>query len=139
MRNDMKRTLVLVVATVVLGVIAVWLAFFTPQKLNPTKATYVVTVKVNEIDRIQKLSQLIDSVVYIPLETSENCLIGRISKIVYSERCFYILDDTANCLFKFDESGRFLSKYDHVGKGPFEYIKLCDFNLDRTGACYVLD
>lgn len=109
------------------------------ESLTSIGASYVVQVREKKIDQLQKLSQLIDSVVYIPLETAENCLIGRISKIVYGERCFYILDDTANCLFKFDESGGYLTKYDRVGKGPLEYLKISDFNLDRTGACYVLD
>ena len=40
-----------------------------------------------------KLSDIIDTIEYIPLETNENCLIGRIDKVIGMGDTVAVLDD----------------------------------------------
>jgi hypothetical protein len=76
---------------------------------------------------------------YIKLQTSDNCLIGEINKILYKNR-FYILDKKiTKTVFTFDKEGKFLFKISQSGKGPGEYIFINDFDVDEDGNIFILD
>lgn len=79
-----------------------------------------------------KLSSFVDSVEIIPLETTTECLIGRVRRIIYKNGKYYIrvTEGMQNGkLFVFDSLGKFLFKIDKVGNGPGEYTDLSDFAL----------
>lgn len=73
-----------------------------------------------------KLSSIIDSLVYIPLETKKDVLIGGIKKLVAYGNNFYILDELTSSVFCFDQSGHFIRKIGDRGVGPNEYIVIDD-------------
>lgn len=75
----------------------------------------------------------------IPLETSDSCLIGRISKIICKNQKFYILDKQENVVFVFDKDGRLVRKVNRVGTGPGEYLFLSDMDVDSDGNIYISD
>lgn len=75
---------------------------------------------------------------FIPLQTTDESIIGKISKIHYRGNKFYILDSQQKVIFIFDEQGNFLSKIDNKGKGPCEYIDIWDFYVDNTGFIQIL-
>ena len=106
---------------------------------NFSNATFNIEVKECDINNTRKLSDLVESIKYIPLETTEDCLIGKVSKIKYYEGKFYIYDKTTRTVFLYNEEGKFLFKYSAFGKGPFEYIKLNDMDIDSEGNCYLLE
>ena len=75
-------------------------------------------------------AQLFRNIRLVPLETTAECLIGRIDRMqVYEERIF-IQDGLSNALLTFDLNGKFLSKIGAVGHGPGEYVQIDYFHID---------
>ncbi len=68
---------------------------------------------------------------FIPLETSNDVLIGAINKIVVTKNRFYIVDAfSAECVFIFNLEGKLISKIKAKGKGPGEYTYIAGFAYD---------
>jgi hypothetical protein len=76
------------------------------------------------------MTDFIDSVNVVQLETNENCLISKIKRIIFFNNRYYIFDLKQQIVFCFDDSGKFLFNIDRKGQGPEEYIYLGDFNVD---------
>lgn len=86
-----------------------------------------------------KLSEITDSVVYVPLETTEESLIGSISRVVFADGIFFIQDCITNSIFLFSQDGKFITKINRQGRGPDEYLRLYDFDVDSQDSvlyCY---
>ena len=63
-------------------------------KSNSNSSDGVVTIEIGSPDKKEvKLSSLVDSVSYIPLETKNDLLIGQLAKLVVSDDYIYILDE----------------------------------------------
>ncbi len=74
-------------------------------------------------------SRFIDSIVYIPLETPENALIGaNVFKIVCAKGRYVVFDETR--VFIFDLQGNFLFSFGNQGNGPGELSWATDFIVD---------
>ena len=53
---------------------------------------------------------------YIPLELTDNSLIGKIDKMLFRNNYFYILDKSANIgVFVFNENGKFIKVLNRTG------------------------
>ena len=61
----------------------------------------------------------------IPLELTDQSLIGTIHKIVKNNNFYYIL--SSNNIYQFDKQGKFISVLSQQGQGPEEYIYISDF------------
>ncbi len=68
----------------------------------------------------------------IALETSDNYLINDITRIVYHNKRYYILDQRSQQIFCFDENGGFVYKIDSQGRGQGEYHHITDFSIDEN-------
>ena len=91
----------------------------------------IINIDVNS--EIMSIENMIDSVKYTPLETSDACLIGEINKIICNDNKYYILDRTkTKALFCFDSQGHFVQQYGNVGQGPGEYVEPTDFMLTSS-------
>lgn len=90
---------------------------------------------------LAKYSDFYCSVKYVPLETTDDALIGKIKHIQLINDTLYILDGTsAKSLFVFNFEGRFIRKIGKVGKGPGENIQPMSFSIDETkNEIYILD
>lgn len=80
------------------------------------------------------LGQFVKRLIYVPLETRSECLIGDIQKIAYYEDNIFVMDQHG--LYKFDCTGRFVSKIGAKGRGPREHIMYADFFI-KTDTIYV--
>ena len=90
--------------------------------------------------RNMSISQVINDFELIPLETTDESLIGYIDKIEFFDDKIYILDSHyASCIFIFSKEGRFLSKLSRKGRGPGEFIYPMSVAIDQRGAILVLD
>jgi hypothetical protein len=79
-----------------------------------------------------KLSTIATSIDYIPLQTSENFIIGKIDKIKLFNNKFYILDKkSAKSLFIFDRSGKFLFSKTARKDELISINNLTDFFIDE--------
>lgn len=78
--------------------------------------------------RIKKLSEFAADVEYIPLQTTENSLMGDIRrKIVNTDKRIYI--QNLNEILCFNIDGKFLFKLQNNGRGPEEYTNIADFDV----------
>ena len=64
----------------------------------------------------------------IPLETNDDVVIGRISKVVYHQNRYHVLDrhPAHNVVLLFDDAGKFLFQIGRQGNGAGEYITAYD-------------
>ncbi len=77
-----------------------------------------------------RLSDLIQSIKYIPLETNENCLIQRYHIFDVSSR-YILLYATLNNIYLFDRSGRFITEIGKRGLGPGEYYSISNLSINE--------
>ena len=74
----------------------------------------------------------------VKLETNDDCLIQRISKIQFIDNKLYILDIDHNSLLIFNKDGSFDKKLAKFGGGPGEYIRILDFYI-QDSLLYMMD
>lgn len=82
-------------------------------------------------------SQIIDSITYITLETTE--IVGDISKMKISDEGFFIHDEISKSILKFDTIGNFIYKINRQGRGPGEYIMITDYLVNFKGGVEIID
>lgn len=94
----------------------------------------VITIDPNAISKTEKakISEISESVEYIPLQTTDSVLIGGIEKLIVWQGDFFIWDKQAESIYRFDGEGKFKSKFFKQGGGPGEYPRIFDFNMDRS-------
>jgi hypothetical protein len=68
----------------------------------------------------------------IPLETSDNSLIGNIKKVFLTDSLIVIFDDKINNILTFDYQGNYQYAIGSKGNGPNEYIRITDVFLDPS-------
>lgn len=79
------------------------------------------------------LSDIIDTIEYIRLETSTICLIGpRIHRVMVKKKYIYIHDIDQQIIFVFDKLGKYIAKLDKKGRGPDEYVALGSYFVDEN-------
>ncbi|HTO15620.1 MAG TPA: 6-bladed beta-propeller [Edaphocola sp.] len=99
----------------------------------------IMKIHNTDLHKEYKLSEIIDSIQLIPLETSSNCLIGNCKKVLVSSQYIYIYDDVSKGLFVFDLKGKLKKRIKNLGKGPNEYLEIEDFCLSNNGDIALLD
>ncbi|MDR2146898.1 MAG: 6-bladed beta-propeller [Tannerella sp.] len=85
-----------------------------------------------DLDSTEKISifDIFESIDVVQLETTDDCLISSISKVIFHENKYYVLDLRLQTLFCFDAQGKYQFKIFRKGQGPQDYIYLEDFNID---------
>ena len=77
-------------------------------------------------ERELKLSELADSVWYVPLETKPECVLAeKFDHFRYKNHRFYVMDDYAKTVHVFSDEGKFLHRIGSKGQGPKEFQKPC--------------
>jgi hypothetical protein len=91
--------------------------------------TILISVDMNSDETID-FTEYIDSVRFIRLENSDECLIGTIQKVIFYKGRYYIQDNKAGSIFVFDETGKFKHKISKRGQGPGEYVEISRLIID---------
>lgn len=79
-----------------------------------------------------KFSDFFDTTLIVPLEVTDNSLIGEVSKVITTEEYIYVLDRTiAESLFLFNYQGKLLRFFSGTGGGPGEFIRVSNFYLSK--------
>lgn len=82
-----------------------------------------------------KLEQLFKNISFLPLETNDSSLLGRLERIICKNGYIYIAnygsDGTEISLFKKD--GHYIRKIGHLGNGPEEYLGFLNMNVSNDG------
>ena len=78
--------------------------------------------------KVTKLSEIATNIEYVPLQTSESCLMGPVTqKIVNIDNKIYI--QNGGKILCFDTEGKFIFKIENRGRGPEEYTYISDFDV----------
>ena len=111
-----------------LGIAVLLLTACMEKRQN--KTNYLV--KETEIQQYNsdKLSDIVEYFDIVPLDTSDDCLLGEINVIKKRAGRYYIRTND-NRLDVFNENGKHLMKVGGVGQGPGEYTAICDFDADN--------
>jgi hypothetical protein len=85
--------------------------------------------------KVVQLSEIAESIEYIPLETNRNSMIDKVSwsSLVFENNKYYIRTRFEESIFVFDSVGKFLFKFNRTGRGPEEYEYLAGFTVDPDG------
>ena len=94
-----------------------------------TKSGEVIKIDPSIVSNLS-MNDLYSKVELIPLETNSKSIIKEVSKIVYFEKTYFILDEDQNAVLMFDSVGKFLNKIQNTGNGPGEYSLLYDFDIN---------
>ena len=113
---------------------------FSCRKSNSYSASKEEAQIVINIDSVQLVSLKIGETRYVPLETSDDCLIGNVDKVLIKNEKIYISDfNKAMALFVFDLNGKYILKISKRGQGPGEYISFRDFDVNSKGDIFMFD
>ena len=99
-----------------------------------------IIIDINLTKRILLTDDHIKHIRYIPLETTDESLIGFPNKTLIRNNRIYIgCFSVTQTLFVFDMEGNFLFRIAQRGQGPEEYISFNDFDVRPNGDIYMYD
>ena len=111
-------------------------------EVKPVEPEYPIAVPFEAgvgVEREMKLSDIADSVRYIPLETKDNCLIDFINSgtVVKTGKYWFVSSNTV--LYQYTLDGKFIRTIGSRGGGPgqFNYFQQVDVNED-SGLVFML-
>jgi len=82
----------------------------------------------------------VESIELIPLENKEVCYLGSGSRLIKTEKDYYILDSgNSKKVLRFDEAGKLLNTIGNIGKGPNEYTKINSFQFIEDSLYCLVD
>lgn len=87
---------------------------------------YLEETKKNEV----VLSDLIDSIEYVPLRTPHEFPVDVILSVEVTDNNIYVLDKQ-QLLYRFERNGSFLNLIGNKGEGPEDYLNAVDFEIDE--------
>lgn len=78
-------------------------------------------------------SDIIDTLSYrfIPLETTDACIIGEIGKVEIVDDKVFVLDRFSKNIYRFDLEGRFIGQIGGRGQGPGEFVDPYSFAINH--------
>jgi len=112
----------------------------SPDKKNEKEEIVRININVDNFKSSGNLSDFLEVVKLIPLETSQESLIDEVDKVVQFRENIYVFDLKSQKLLLFNLKGKFLGQIGQRGKGPGEYIEIHDFQVDTINELiYLLD
>lgn len=103
------------------------LIFLTVCSCSNNRKSKVYEVFAVDTKRCDAITDFFDEYIIIPLETTEDNIIGNIDKISITDEYMYILDKQQAMIFVFDKAGRYINKIAHQGRALGEYQSISDF------------
>lgn len=79
------------------------------------------------------LSEIAESIEYIPLETSNESLVGNVLDVQLTKDYIFISQRIRDNrpLLQFDRAGNFIRQIGKIGRGPEEYVQMRGFSIDK--------
>ena len=81
---------------------------------------------------VLNLSEFAESIELIPLETTDDCLIGWMPEVIATEKYYYMISAVGydfQKLYVFDKQGKFVRQISSRGQGGDEFIEVRDFDV----------
>lgn len=97
----------------------------SPSRTALIDDSNVIAVKIEKIEeKPVVISNFIDSVEFVILETVPESLIADIGQVMLVDSLIVVTDKKIACLFFFDHNGKYLYKINRKGRGPGEYLDI---------------
>jgi hypothetical protein len=92
-----------------------------------------VTVSLDLVNKSQaiNITDIVDSVKFIKLETTDESLIGEIRHVIFYDGLYYINEKKSASVLVFDETGKYKFKISKKGRGPGEYGEISRLLIDK--------
>jgi len=87
-------------------------------------------ISADSIIALKNITNLLDSIEVIPLQTVNNNIIGTVDKVIYFEHKYFLLDRTYSSLMEFDQNGKYIGIFGSLGNSKNQYTELGDFLID---------
>lgn len=95
------------------------------------EVSYFVDLNNKSLNKNQKLSDIFKDARFILLDTTSNAMFGYISSLKMFEDTLYIFDSAqTRFVYKFKKNGKFIGRVGKLGKGPGEYLRPTDFDVN---------
>lgn len=108
-----------------------------PEIVPDNIVTHEIDLKKVEDD--VKFSDVVEDYRFITLEATNESLVGRANKVLFTSEFIFILDRfNTKSVFQFDKQGKFLRKIGRGGIGPGEYSTPLDVTF-KDNKIFVLD
>lgn len=85
------------------------------------------------------LPDIIKDVELIPLELTENSMLGEISKVEYADTSLIVFDRGRDILARFSSKGKYLNSIGNKGRAESEYLRIDTFFVDSSGRIIIID
>lgn len=116
----------------ILFVILFLFLFFSCIKYEKKNISNIVNIDLEpKIEKVTKLSEIIDSIFIIPLETCEEALLATISKLECDNNLYFVQNSKDNLVYVFDSNGKFVRQIAKKGNGPGEILYPQCFALNK--------
>lgn len=99
------------------------------KRVTPANEDIIPVADNIENFEVLHLSDYATSIEYIPLETNDSVLIGKVGQIAYENGSFVVLNDAYPC-FVFNENGSFRCNLGSRGEGPDDYQLIHSFDIN---------
>lgn len=121
---------------ITLLIFALWGCSTNKKQQAPTKETGNIPV-INLSESVSEvasflLSEVASKVEIVPLEITDESLIGDVYKLKVTDSDIWIKQYSDEHLFRFSHSGKYLNKVGIIGQGPQEYIRMSEFFIDNN-------
>ncbi|RHJ78387.1 6-bladed beta-propeller [Parabacteroides sp. AM08-6] len=91
----------------------------------------IINIEVGENIKEVNLSDIIESIEIIPLETSDEVLLGEIYALSYDEEKYFVQNANNLLIYVFDKKGKFERQLTRKGNGPGEIQFPESYTLDK--------
>ena len=100
----------------------------------------ILEIDINTVSEETNWAAVLDTTYFkaITLETTDDCLIGAVLKIIYEDDMLIVADNMSHSVFFFNTEGKFLNSICKIGRGPDEYFELTDISVN-DGKVWLLD
>ena len=89
-----------------------------------------ITINVDVKKQSNDMGVAFEKCSFIPLETSKECLFGRVALAEKHGDAFFLTNIRNELLMSFDVEGKFIANYIRSGKGPGELVSPMSFMID---------
>jgi hypothetical protein len=100
------------------------------KKKGENIARYSININVDKISEFN-IEDVATFHSMIPLETSDEVVIGKIQKVFLTDSLIIVWDKWTNKIFVFDSQGNYKYKIGNKGQGPEEYVRISDVYFDE--------
>lgn len=97
-----------------------------------SKETAHKIISVDDTNKKLSINDITDEIIEIPLEFSEQTMVGAIGRVEFTDDLIFIHDITNSRVLKFDLEGNFIQQIGVKGEGPGEYTYMKAFTIDES-------